>query len=109
MPPVLTTASQIQCMHGGQAVLVTTNGVLFAGGSPVLLQSDLHMIVGCPFTAGLVYSPCVSVHWESAATSLSLKGVGVLTQTSVGICLNAGGVPQGVAIISAPAPELDAI
>ena len=109
MPPVLTTASQVQCMHGGQALLVTTNSELFAGGSPVLLQSDLPAVVGCPFTAGVVYSPCVSVQWETAATSLSVNGVGVLSQISVGICLNAGGAPQGVAIISAPAPELDAL
>ena len=109
MPPVLTTASRIQCMHGGQAVLVTTDSALFAGGSRVLLQSDLHMIVGCPFTAGVVYSPCVSVQWQTAATSLSVNGVEVLTQISVGLCLNASGVPQGIAIINAPAPELDAI
>jgi hypothetical protein len=109
MPPVLTTSSQALCMHGGQVQLITTNGTLFAGGSPVLLQTDMHVVVGCPFTVGVDYSPCVRVQWEAAATSLTVDGAGVLLQTSIGICLNAAGAPQGTAIVSAPAPTLEAI
>jgi hypothetical protein len=107
--PVLTVASQIQCMHGGLAVLTTTNTTLCAGGSPVLLESDTHVVVGCPFTAGLVYLPCVIVQWQAGATSLSVNGVPVLVATSIGQCLNAAGVPQGIAIATNPAPELGAI
>jgi hypothetical protein len=109
MPPVLTTASQAQCMHGGQVLLITTNATLLAGGSPVLLETDLHPVVGCPFTIGLVYDPCVVVQWQAAATSLKVNGAGVLLETSIGECLNAAGAPQGIAIVSAPAPELEAI
>lgn len=109
MPPVLTTASQVQCMHGGQALLMTTNATLFAGGSPVLLETDVHMVAGCPFTVGVVYMPCVTIQWQTAATSLTVNGAGVLLETSIGNCLNASGAPQGIAIVSAPAPELEAI
>lgn len=109
MPPVLTTASQAQCMHGGQVVLLTTNTTLLAGESPALLGSDIHYVVGCPFTVGLVYMPCVTVEWQAAATSLTVNGVGVLTETSIGECLNAAGAPQGIAIVSGGAPELEAI
>jgi hypothetical protein len=109
MPPVLTTASQAQCMHGGMVLLLTTNSTLLAGGSPALLESDIHFVVGCPFTVGIVYMPCVTVQWQAAATSLTVNGVGVLTETSIGECLNAAGAPQGIAIVSGGSPELEAI
>jgi hypothetical protein len=95
-------------MHGGQVLLITTNGTLFANGSPVLLETDLHPVLGCPFTVGLVYTPCVLVQWQAAATSLKVNGTGVLIETSIGECMNAAGAPQGIAIVSAPAPELEA-
>jgi len=109
MPPVLTVASQAQCMHGGEVLLLTTNTVLLAGGSPVLLETDVHFVVGCPFTVGVVYTPCVTVQWQAAATSLTVNGAGVLVETSIGECLNAAGAPQGIAIVSGGAPELEAI
>lgn len=96
-------------MHGGMALLFTTNALLLAGGSPVLLETDQHPVVGCPFTPGTTYSPCVLVQWSAAATQLKVNGAGVLLETSIGNCLNAAGAPQGIAIVSAPAPELDAI
>lgn len=108
MPPVLTTASSAQCMHGGQVLLLTTDGVLLAGGCPVLLETDVHPVVGCPFMVGPAYSPCVSVRWQAAAVSLSVNGAGVLLATSIGECLNAAGAPQGIAIVSGAAPELEA-
>jgi hypothetical protein len=96
-------------MHGGQVLLLTTDAVLQAAGSPVLLASDLHTVVGCPFTVGPVYLPCVTVQWQAAATSLTVNGVGVLTEASIGMCLNAAGAPQGVAIVSGGAPNLQAV
>jgi hypothetical protein len=90
-------------------VFSTENTSLTAGGSLVLLESDVHEVVGCPFVVGLVYMPCVTVQWEAGATSLSVDGVGVLTETSVGTCFNAAEAPQGVAIVSAGEPSLEAI
>lgn len=109
MPPVLTTASQAQCVHGGQVLLLTSNTTLFSGGSPVLLETDVHIVTGCPFTAGTVYMPCVTVQWSAAAASLTVNGAGVLVATSIGLCLNAAGAPQGVAIVSGAVPALEAI
>lgn len=109
MSSVLTVASSVQCMHGGTAVLVTTNSELLAGGSPVLLQSDQHPVVGCPFTVGVVYTPCVLIQWQTGAASLSVQGVPVLTQASVGICNSAAGAPQGIAVIVQGSPELSAL
>ena len=98
MIPTLTTASIVTCPHGGMAQLITTNTVALIDGSPALLQTDMHPIVGCPFTP-VAYSPCVVIRWVTAATRTSVRNVPVLLQTSVGLCLNATQVPQGTAIV----------
>lgn len=98
MIPILTTASTVMCPHGGVAQLVTTNTEALVDGAPVLLQTDVHPIVGCPFTP-VAYSPCLTIRWVTGATQTSLRNVPVLLQTSVGLCLNAAQVPQGPAIV----------
>ena len=98
MIPMLTTASTVTCPHGGMAQLITTNTEAKVDGSPVLLQTDMHPIVGCPFTP-VAYSPCVVIRWVTAATRTSIRNVPVLLQTSIGLCLNAAQAPQGTAIV----------
>ena len=98
MIPILTTASTVMCPHGGQAQLVTTNTEALVDGAPVLLQTDVHPLVGCTF-APVVPMPCVTIRWITAATQTAIHNVPVLLQTSVGLCLNAAQVPQGPAIV----------
>jgi hypothetical protein len=86
------------CPHGGLAQLVTSNTEAIVEGAPVLLQTDVHPIVGCPFTP-VAYSPCVTIRWVTAATKTSIRQVPVLLQTSVGLCVNAAQVPQGTAVV----------
>jgi hypothetical protein len=97
---LLTTSSTILCAHGGQAIPLTSNGTVAAGGAPVLLESDVHAVVGCPFTIGPKYSPCVRIEWSLGAPSIGIGGTAPLVQSSVGTCLGAEGAPQGVAMIS---------
>lgn len=104
----LTTASTIQCLHGGQAILLTANTAALAGGSPVLLESDIHLVVGCPFTVGPKYSPCVRIQWSAGSTQVTVNGTPTLVQTSIGQCINAEGAPQGVAIIANTQPKVSA-
>jgi len=98
MIPILTTASTVMCPHGGLAQLITTNTEAFVDGAAMLLQTDMHPIIGCPFTP-VAYSPCVTIRWATAAIRTSLHNVPVLLQTSVGLCLNAAQVPQGTAVV----------
>lgn len=98
MIPILTTVSTVMCPHGGMAQLVTTNTEALVDGAPMLLITDMHPIVGCPFTP-VAYSPCVVIHWLTAATRTTVRNVPVLLQTSVGLCLNAAQVPQGTAVV----------
>jgi hypothetical protein len=80
------------------AQLITTTTDALIQGAPALLQTDMHPIVGCPFTP-VAYSPCVLIRWITAATQTSVHNIPVLLQTSVGLCLNAAQAPQGTAIV----------
>lgn len=95
----LTTASTIICTHGGQAILSTTNSNVLADGSPVLLETDIHPVVGCPFTVGPKYSPCVRIEWAAGTTQTDIQGTAGLIRSSIGKCINAEGAPQGIATI----------
>lgn len=97
---LLTIASTIMCPHGGQAILFTANVRATADGAPVLLETDVHPVVGCPFTIGLKYSPCVQIRWSGGAARAGINGVPALVQSSIGLCLSPEGAPQGVATIA---------
>lgn len=97
---LLTTASTVQCPHGGQAILFTSNARVTAAGAPVLLVSDVHPVVGCPFTLpGPKPSPCVRIEWAAPAGRSDVGGTAPLVKSSVGKCISPEGAPQGVAII----------
>lgn len=100
MLPVLTIQSTVQCMHGGAVVLRTANTTCSAGAA-MLLESDVHDVIGCGFFAGSTYSPCVTVEWTAGASALRIGGTKVLVKTSVGVCKNASGVVQGTALVNA--------
>ena len=100
MGPTLTTTSSVQCPHGGRAVLATSNTTTSAGAA-MLLESDVHTVVGCPFYNGGSYSPCLTVEWAAGASALRIGGTKVLLKTSVGTCKNGAGAIQGTAIVTA--------
>src|SRR5687768_18410112 len=94
---LLHTGSVIMCLHGGTAVHVSTTWTSYRiSGRPPMLQTDVYTIAGCPFP-----NPCTSIQWVTASTKLLVKGIPVLTQTSVGMCSSAGMVPNGPAIVTA--------
>ena len=107
MPDLLTSQSTVQCPHGGTVLLTTTNVRVTAGGAFALIQSDVSTVVGCPFTVGTKYSPCVLVQWTAGAVRTSAVSP-ILTMSSIGICQSPEGVPQGVAIIANTQTEVAA-
>lgn len=105
---LLTIASTIMCPHGGQAILFTANARVVADGAPVLLETDVHPVAGCPFTIGLKYSPCVQIRWSGGAARGGANGVAALVQSSIGLCFSPEGVPQGVAVIASTQTKVTA-
>ena len=97
---ILTTASIITCTHGGMVSLTTSNSKVKVDGMPALLESDIHTVAGCVFTIpGPKPQPCVRVEWMAGATMCKGDGTAVLTQSSVGKCISADGITQGLAIV----------
>jgi hypothetical protein len=96
---LLTTQSTIQCPHGGQASLKSANSKIQADSAAVMLETDVHDVNGCSFTIGTKYSPCKKIEWKAGAGSVQVNGTAALLKSSVGLCKNGEGAPQGTAII----------
>ena len=102
--PICTTASVIQCPHGGMAIPVTSNALLQVQGAFALMEADVLAVAGCPFTVGPKYSPCVTIRWSAGSAASKAAAGGMVLQTSVGACYSAEQAPQGVAVIAQAPP-----
>ncbi|MFF3877191.1 hypothetical protein [Streptomyces sp. NPDC001978] len=90
MPAVLTTASKLVCVHGGELVVQASTTALTVDGSPVLVQADLlaATVSRCTNTnANLGQIPCAKVTsvTEGVSTSLTVGGGPVMLETARGL------------------------
>lgn len=112
MPFLLTIASTVQCMHGGMAILSTENTEAQVHGQLILLETDTHPIVGCPWIdpATTSPSPCLTVRWVAGTGTVQARGrrggsgspVPMVFMPTIGETLNAKQLAQGIAILSNP-------
>jgi hypothetical protein len=105
MAALITTASSLQCPHGGMVSIVSSNAQVQAS-APLALATDTFTIAGCPFQipvgVGTVPHPCVSVQWVKPNVLTSVNGTPTLAQDSIGLCLAADQAPQGpVSVVQA--------
>jgi hypothetical protein len=101
MAELLTTASVLQCPHGGSVSISSTNTHAKAGGSFILRPSDTFTISGCPFTLpGPTAHPCVRVEWVVSALKSKAAGDATLTKDSTGMCMAGDNAPQGTVSVS---------
>lgn len=105
---VLTTGSQIQCPHGGVAMLTTTHARAKPASGYALLETDVHPVAGCAFTVGTKPSPCVRIEWSAGAEKLAVNGAKVLVESSLGTCYSPENAPQGLAVVVSPEPKVRA-
>jgi hypothetical protein len=112
MGQFLTTASVLQCPHGGIVSAITTNAVAQAVGDYIVRSSDTFMIAGCPFvlpTPPPTPHPCMTVQWVVSALMNQVMSDSVLTEDSVGMCLAADQTPQGPVLISFTQPLVSGV
>lgn len=109
MPALLTVSSVMMCPHGGSVQASTTNTRATAGGDPLVRQSDIFVIAGCPFVIGIVPSPCVQVQWIQSALRGQVESDFLLNEESVGLCLAATGAPQGAVLVASTQPQVSGI
>ncbi len=94
---ILQMGCQIQCIHGGVAVVTPSNVRVKVGGSFALLSTDVMTIVGCSNPNGPV---CATIQWLNEAKRVKVQGTPVLLETSIGLCKDSSGAPQGLAVIN---------
>lgn len=107
MSALLTTASSLQCPHGGSVTIASSNTKASATVA-LALATDTFTVAGCSFQipvgAGTVPHPCVKVQWVLTNMQTLVNGTPTLSQSSQGLCLAADQVPQGpVSIVSTQA------
>jgi hypothetical protein len=91
--------SVLMCPHGGMVSMVPAISTAYRiDGYRPLLLSDVFIVAGCPFAIGTSPMPCQTVNWVMASNFLTVKGIPVLTSSSVG--LTAGGGPSPVIMAS---------
>lgn len=107
---ILDMGCTIQCPHGGQATVIPGNTRVQLGGNLALLETDTMIIGGCPFTLPSgTPMPCLTIQWTAPATRVTVNSTPVLLQSSVGLCLNAAGAPQGTAIVTGPQTKVSGV
>ena len=83
MPGFLVhVGATIICPHAGQAQATVPNPRVRVGGQPVVTQTAPHMVAGCTFAPGGVYTPCTTANWITGALRVRAGGQPVLLQDS---------------------------
>jgi hypothetical protein len=87
---LLHQGATVTCAHGGQAEPTATAGRVLVGGEPVVVQSDIYVISGCPFVPPAGNGPCVTAEWISGATRVFAQGIPVVLSDSQAVCVPTG-------------------
>lgn len=108
--PAIAVGASIMCPHGGVATVVTTNTRVLAGGTPVSVLTDQHVVAACPFQVpapgGTKPQPCLTLRWTVGASRVQVLGQPVLEQASVGLAYSAEQIPQGAPVVTATQPRV---
>jgi hypothetical protein len=86
---LLTTASTVQCQHGGTATATSPLPRVQAAGAPAVGQSSPYTVAGCPFVPPAP-GPCVTAQWVVVATRVTSGGVPLVLQDSTAVCAPTG-------------------
>ena len=99
----LNVNSSLKCPHSGTVQIISANTKVKVDGAAAALETDQFLISGCSFQIPAVVpipSPCLTVKWVLADMRAKVNSTATLSEASIGLCLNAAQVPQGLVIIS---------
>lgn len=93
---LLNSESIIICPHGGRVQTKPVYGTDYlVDGQPVCVKEDAYSIFGCPMRK----NQCQSIKWNNDPSGFRLLGKYlVLTNTSIGICVDRNNSATGMAI-----------
>ena len=95
---LLHVGATVMCAHAGQAQPTVPNPRVKVGGQPIVTQTTMYTITGCPFTTPVpAPMPCVTGQWVSGATRVLAGGQPVLLMDSQAICVP-NGTPLNIVV-----------
>jgi hypothetical protein len=94
---LLHMGATVICSHSGQAMPTAPNPRVKVSSQPIVTQSTMYTVAGCPFVSGTNPLPCVTASWVTAAVRVKAGGVPVLMQDSQAITAP-NGVPLNVLV-----------
>ena len=95
---LMHVGATVMCAHGGQAQPTVPNPRVRVGGQPIVTQTTMYTIAGCPFTTPTsAPMPCVTAQWVSGATRVRAGGQPVLLQDSQAVC-TPNGTPLNIVV-----------
>jgi hypothetical protein len=106
MAKLLTTASLLQCPHGGTVSISSTNTQAKATAA-LVRSTDVFSIAGCPLVIATAPHPCLSVKWTVTTQRTQVKSAPLLNTDSVGLCMAADQAIQGTVLIQSTQSRVD--
>jgi hypothetical protein len=104
---ILTLNSILLCPHGAPVRGVPASTAVVGDAAP-LANTDSFSISGCPFqlptAPSPTPSPCITVQWLPGPPGPGPQGKALLTESSIGLCIGATGMVQGVVQVAATQP-----
>lgn len=97
--PLLHVGAVVQCMHAAPVTMMSANVRVRVGGQPVVTAGDVFLVGGCPFVAGLIPSPCLTLQWMTFSTRIKVMGQPVLLASNMAMGISPVLGPQGPAIV----------
>lgn len=94
---LLHVNATVLCAHGGLAQPTQPEPRVRVSGQPVVTMPPPYTVAGCPFVAGTVPSPCVTVQWLTGSTRVRAGGAPVLLQDSQAVCVP-NGTPLNIVV-----------
>lgn len=106
---VCHAAIQGTCPHGGTLLAAAGNPRVLLSGQPALTIAEPVTVVGCAFNVSGAAQPCLTVRWTMPATRVTINGVPVVLNASMGLCIGPTQAPQGPAIVVSVQPRVTAM
>jgi hypothetical protein len=79
---LLDTSATVLCVHGGTATPTVRGARVTVNGQSIVTRSCTYTIAGCSCVVGVVYLPCVTAQWTTAATRVRAGGEPVVLADS---------------------------
>jgi hypothetical protein len=94
---LLHSGATVLCAHAGQAQPTAPDPRVKVSGQPVVTQTCVYTIAGCPFNVSGSPVPCVTGQWIMGSLRVRAGGMPVILQDSQSVC-TPNGTPMNIVV-----------